>query len=117
MAHAALHFSVGMALGLALAAPRLRAAWQTGKDVAPAVLRGLTASWGLGVFAIVPSLMRYVGIPSSCCEGWWMNVFLLHPWMNAHLPPLTLVGSAAFVGCFALQYVGVLAALFRVRRR
>jgi hypothetical protein len=116
MAHAALHFALGMTVGMAVTAPRLRRAWQAGEAIAPAMLRSLVASWTLGVIAIVPSLLRYAGIPASFCGGWWMNVFMLHPLLNACLPQSTLAGSAAFMGVFIAQYLGLLTAIVRVRR-
>jgi hypothetical protein len=45
-----------------------------------------------------------------------MNVFMLHPLLNACLPQSTLAGSAAFMGAFIAQYLGLLAAIVRVRR-
>jgi hypothetical protein len=117
MAHAALHFAIGSTLGLALAAPQLRQAWQTGKRLGPATLRCLGLSWGIGILAVVPSLLRYAGVPESSCAGWWMNVFVLHPLLNRLLPPCTLVGTAAFAGTFVAQYALILAAMVRVRRR
>jgi hypothetical protein len=116
MAHAALHFAVGMTVGMALSAPGLHRAWQAGKAVAPAALRWLGASWTLGAFAVVPSLLRYAGVRESVCAGWWMNLFLLHPLINTFVPQNLIAGSAAFVGVFALQYLCILAAIARVRR-
>lgn len=117
MAHAALHFAAGMLVGTAIAAPRLRRAWRARRELAPAFARWLAWSWGGGTFAIVPSLLRYGGIPDWICGGWWMNVFLLHPLINRCLPPATLAGTAAFLGLFAAQYALMLAALARIRRR
>ena len=116
MAHAALHFAFGMTVGMAAAAPRLRRAWQAGKTIAPATVHWLGSAWAMGAFAIIPSLLRFSGVPESVCGGWWMNLFLLHPLMNASLPQSTIVGSTAFMGLFVLQYLLILAAIARVRR-
>lgn len=116
MAHAAFHFAVGCAAGIVLATPRLAAAWQSRTGLAPAVSRWLAVSWVAGVLAIVPSLLRYAGVPAAFCVGWWMNIFALHPFINHHLPSLTIAGTTMFVGEFAAQYLVILAALARVRR-
>jgi hypothetical protein len=116
MAHAALHFALGMTVGMALTTPRLHRVWQAGKGIAPATLRWVGLSWALGTWAIVPSLLRHAGIPELFCRGWWMNVFLLHPLVNAALPQSTIAGSATFVGVFTLQYLVILRAIARVRR-
>jgi hypothetical protein len=116
MAHAALHFALGMTVGMAATAPRLRRAWQAGKAVAPATARWLASAWAMGVFAIVPSLLRYAGVPESFCGGWWMNLFLFHPLINAGLPQSAIAGSTAFMGLLVLQYLIILAAIARVRR-
>lgn len=116
MAHAALHFALGMTVGMAAAAPRLRRAWQAGRAIAPAAALWLVTAWAMGGFAIIPSLLRYAGVPESVCGGWWMNLFLFHPLINASLRQNAIAGSAAFMGLFALQYLVILAALARVRR-
>jgi hypothetical protein len=115
MAHAALHFALGMTVGMAVTTPALRRAWAKGQGIAPAVTRWLAASWALGVFAIVPSLLRHAGLPETFCRGWWMNVFMLHPWLTRHLHQSAILGSVAFVGLFVLQYLCILAAILRVR--
>ncbi|MEI6788979.1 MAG: hypothetical protein WCL49_10935 [bacterium] len=114
MAHAALHFAIGLAAGMATQAPRLKQAWTKGKNVAPTVLRWLVVSWSLGVWAIVPSLLRYAGVPEGFCNGWWMNLFLLHPLINQFGPHGTIIGAVAFVIGFTFQYALILAAIARL---
>lgn len=115
MAHAALHFAAGLAVGMALQSPRLRTALTAGRNIAPTVMRWLGISWGLGLWAIIPSLLRYAGVPESFCGGWWMNLFLFHPLLNHYGPHATIIGAVAFVAGFGFQYAVILAAIVRCR--
>lgn len=115
MAHAALHFAAGLAIGMAAQAPRLLQTAREKKNLAPAVLRWLVVSWGTGVWAIIPSLLRYAGLPQGFCSGWWMNLFLFHPLINRFGPHGAIIGSVAFVAGFVLQYTVILVALRKDR--
>lgn len=115
MAHAALHFAAGMTVGMVLLAPRLKQAWETRTQVYPTVKWWILAAWGLGFFAIIPSLLRYAGLPESFCSGWWMNGFLLHPLVNRLLPQNLILASFVFGGLIALQYLVILAAILRLK--
>jgi hypothetical protein len=117
MAHAALHFTLGMAAGMAALAPRVGRAWRGEGSLADALGLWLLGAWAAGFIAIGPSLLRYAGIPPDICGGGWMNVFLFHPLLNALLPQNAIVGGAAFMGALAFQYGVVVAALLRVRRK
>ncbi|MEI8138321.1 MAG: hypothetical protein WCI03_00480 [bacterium] len=114
MAHAALHFAVGMTAGMVLLAPRLRTAWQTRRHVYAAARWWVLAAWGLGFAAIVPSLLKYGGWPESFCAGWWMNIFLLHPLLNRLLPQNLILASFIFGSLIALQYLIILASIRRM---
>lgn len=116
MAHTALHFSIGLAAGMALQAPALRRVWKQGRQLAPAVARWLLVSWAAGLWAIVPSLLRYAGLPESFCSGWWMNLFLLHPLINQFGPHGTLIGGALLVALCSFQYTLVVAAIVKARK-
>ncbi|MEI7879460.1 MAG: hypothetical protein WCI95_01175 [bacterium] len=116
MAHAALHFAAGMTAGMVLLAPRLRSAWQQRTHIYDAVKWWILASWGLGFTAIVPSLLRYAGLPESFCSGWWMNLFLLHPLLNRFLPQNLILASFVFGGLIALQYGVILAAILKIKK-
>ena len=82
MAHTALHFSLGMVIGSSVMLPAVVKAWRGGERVARVTARWLVASYALGIYAVVPSLLGWVGLPAACCGGWWMNAFLLHPLLN-----------------------------------
>ena len=117
MADASLHFAVGMAAGILCQTPALRRAWGRTGGVAVPLTRWITVSWALGFWAIVPSLLRYSGLPGAFCSGWWMNLFLLHPLINRFGPHATIIGAAAMVAGFALQYTIILTAIARWGKR
>lgn len=116
MADATLHFAAGLAVGMALQSPGIRRAWSNGPSLAPAMVRGIALSWGLGFWAIIPSLLHHAGFPETFTGGWWMNLFMLHPLINRWGPHATIIGGAALVGCFAFQYAAILGALLNVRK-
>lgn len=115
MAHAALHFAAGMTAGMVLLAPRLKQAWQTRSHLYAAVKWWILAAWGLGFTAIIPSLLKYAGLPESFCSGWWMNVFLLHPLINHFLPQNLILASFIFGSLIAFQYLIIVAAIQRLK--
>lgn len=113
MASAPLHFAVGAAAGMAILAPRLRSAWTSRRPLAPVTRTWLLASWGSGIAAAVPSLLRYVGVPESATANPAMNLFFLHPWINGLLPRNELLGGAAMALCLTVQYGWILIAVLR----
>jgi hypothetical protein len=117
MAHAALHFSVGMMTGMGVLAPRVLRALRARAPAAVAMRQWVVAAWLLGVYALVPSFLPHIGVPTGLCNGWWMNVFLFHPLLNVLIPRGTLLGELALLACLAFQYACVLAVLIRVKRR
>ena len=117
MAHAALHFTAGMVVGMVVLAPMLHRNWQAGCKLAPTVMSWLLGSWGTGIWAIIPSLLRYAGLPESFTGGWWMNLFLFHPLINHRGPHATIIGAALLVGTFITQYTLIVMAIIRVRGR
>lgn len=117
MAHSALHFSAGLVTGMAVLVPAVFEAFRSGASLSRAVRRWVAVSWVLGLFAIVPSLLHHIGVPPVVCNGWWMNVFFLHPLINSLSRGGDLVGGATLVACFTVQYAAVLAAIARISRR
>jgi hypothetical protein len=117
VAHSAIHFALGVAAGTALSAPALSRAFARSRKLAMPVLRWLLFSYALGLWAVVPSLLRHAGIPESFCGGWWMNLFLFHP-LLARYHGGTVVASATLLACCAAQYALLLAAIrLQMRRR
>jgi hypothetical protein len=118
MAHAAVHFAAGLAFGMAAGAPRLASHWRrSGGPLAPTVSRWLAGSWAAGLYALLPGVLDLAGLPGAFCDGWWMNVFVLHPLLNRLFPGGYVIGAGALGVLLAAQYGVVLAALVRARRR
>ncbi|MEI6564067.1 MAG: hypothetical protein WCO42_07160 [bacterium] len=117
MAHTALHFAAGMSVGMLLLTPRLINAWQTRLKLFDSVKNWLIGSWGLGFYAIIPSLLRHTCLPDGFCSGWWMNVFLLHPLINRYFHQHLILADFIFPGWIALQYLVILSAIIRLRNR
>jgi hypothetical protein len=105
-----------MIAGMAAWAPRLIRETRAGQGMARPLRHWILASWGLGLYAMLPSFLRYAGLPESLCRGWWMNIFFFHPLLDRLVPAGTLPGGFALAGCLALQYFALLWALVRVRR-
>lgn len=120
MAHTALHFAAGLSLGMALAtlalARALRAAAAGAGPLSRPLARLLVWSWGLGLFAIAPNVLRALGLPESFCAGGWMNLCLLHPLLDRWVSGGTVIGGCLLVAALSTQYGLILLAIFLARR-
>ena len=116
MAHTALHFSIGMAVGSAATLHGVAKAWLARGKVAGPIGKWLVISYGLGVVAVIPSLLRWVGVPETITGGWWMNVFLLHPFLTRLKAGGMIPAGFAVLLCFIVPYALILAALRRQGR-
>jgi len=117
MAHSALHFSLGMVIGSAATLPRVAKAWIANRTLAGDLRRWLLVSYALGLYAIVPSLLGWCGLPAAFCRGWWMNVFLLHPLLTRLKAGGMIPAGCAICFCFVVPYCLLLAALRRAAHR
>ena len=115
MAHTALHFSLGVVIASAVMLPAVGKAWRGGTAVARVIARWLVAAYTLGIYAVIPSLLGWIGLPAACCGGWWMNAFLLHPLLNRWVTGGMIAAGAAIVVCFGAPYLVLLAAVWRAR--
>jgi hypothetical protein len=116
MAHSTLHAAVGMAAGLALGLPALRAAWRSGEPVARQAAAWIALGAACAGWALVPSLLHFMGVPEGVRSGPWMLVFFLHPAI-ARLQRWTgFIGPLALAGLLAAQYTVLLAAIRRADR-
>jgi len=115
MAHSAMHFVIGLAAGTAVLLPSVVKAARRNDRLAPAFAKWIAISWALGLLAIVPSLLRGLGVPAAVCSGWWMNLFLFHPLADRLKPGGMLVGELGVALLLTLQYVLLLLALQRAR--
>jgi hypothetical protein len=115
MMHSTLHFSLGMVAGTALTYRPLLDAWRRRAALAPHLRRWLIMAYGLGVFAIVPNLLRRAGVPHELCEAWFMNIFLFSSLLNSSIQGGTIYGPFV-MGLFVVsQYLTLLWALARTR--
>lgn len=117
MAHSALHFSLGMVLGSVATLPAVVRAWLHRARLNRAIGRWLLVSYAVGFYAIVPSLLGWLGVPDAICRGPWMNIFILHPLLTRLRGGGLILAGFALVFCFVLPYTVLLAALARARRK
>ena len=113
MMHSTIHFSLGMLVGTALTCRPLLAAWKRGARVGPLLRRWLVVAYGLGLYAIVPNLLRRAGVAHAVCEGWLMNMFLFSPALNRLMQGGTISGPFIMGALVAAQYVILLQAVRR----
>jgi len=111
--HSTLHFSVGMVVGTALTYRPLLEAWRRKAPVAAHLRRWLVVAYGLGVYAIVPNLLRRAGVAHEVCEAWFMNIFLLSPAFNRLIQGGTIYGPLVMGSIIVSQYLTLLRALTR----
>ena len=114
MAQSTLHFAVGMAVGTAAAAPSLLQCIRNRGKTAKSFLRWFVLSYGLGFVAIVPSLLRHWGASESLCRSWRMNLFLFFPLIDRLWAGGLVLGEAAVVAVFVLQYGALLLVVRRL---
>lgn len=117
MAHSALHFSLGMAVGYAAVLPAVVRGWRSGRPLHRTLGRGLIVSCALGIYATLPSLLGWAGVPEAVCRGWWMNLFFLHPLVTRVKAGGMIPAGFALVVCWLLPYAVLLAAIRRAQRR
>jgi len=117
VAHSALHFSFGMIVAAAFSLPPLLRRWRRNGTLARHFRSWLLFSYGLGIYATVPGILRRLGIPDAVCDGWWMNLFLLYPLINIVKPGAMTMGPLVLGFCFAAQYSLLFMAVRRLTRR
>lgn len=116
MAHANLHMAAGMAVATAVTAWPVVKAWWSEAAMARPVARMLLASYGLGLWALVPNLATSAGLSPSIHHAGWANIFLGHAWIDRRNDGGLLVGELVMVAIFALHYAVLVLALARARR-
>ena len=118
MAHSVIHFSIGVIAGTAATIAPVINAWRNNLPMADKIRRWLLISYAAGIYAIIPSLLHWLGLPDKFCGGWWMNIFLFHPLINkietsSHLIPASI---AVFL-CFILPYFIIVAAIYKSKHK
>ncbi|HAS81369.1 MAG TPA: hypothetical protein DCS43_01505 [Verrucomicrobia bacterium] len=117
MAQSTLHLSAGMLLGTLLAVPRVWRAWQAGKAVSPAIARWCLLSYGLGLYALLPSIIRRLAAAPGLADGPAWNLFLFYPLIQRLDLPSIALGELTTASLFALQYATILIAIHRTNER
>lgn len=111
MTDSTLHFALGMLTGMILFIHPVIRNKIAGRKLAPAFKTWLIMSYCLAVFAIIPNILRRIGVPDTICNGWWMNVFLLHPLINGLKNGGMVIGRIGIITCFTIQYILLLTAI------
>ena len=106
-AHAYLHFAFGLVAGTLIAVRPLGKRWVERRALYPGFAWWFCLSYGLGLWAVLPSLARNAGLPEIWLRGWWMNIFLLHPLVDRLRPGGMLIGQMLICGIVTLQYGGL----------
>lgn len=117
MAHANLHMAAGMAAATAVMVWPVVRAWRGEAALARPVARMLLASYGLGLWALVPNLVTSAGFSPSIHNAWWANIFLGHALIDRRNDGGLLVGELVMVAVLVFHYVVLMAAIARARRR
>ena len=113
MAHGTFHLSAGLAVGTLAMLPTVLRHLANRRKIAELFLKWFVLSGYLGMFALVPSFLRRMGVPNDFVSGWWMSIFVLHPLLDTIEREGMLVGQLGIVGCLGLQYVLLLIAIRR----
>jgi hypothetical protein len=109
MTNTVFHVAIGMAVGTGIFLPAVFRTLKNKQDAAIPIRNWLLAAYGLGAWAILPGALTRLGV----ADGWWMNVFLLHPLINRMKHGGALVGEILLVFLFVLQYTTILVAIRR----
>jgi hypothetical protein len=104
-----------MVVGTALTYRPLLDAWRRGAPVAHPLRRWLMVAYGLGLYAIVPNLLRRAGVAHDLCEAWFMNIFLFSSALNHLVQGGTIYGPFGMGLLLMSQYLTLLWALRRSR--
>lgn len=117
MAHSILHFSTGLALATAAYIPSLTRMFSRNLPHKSTITGNfLASSYAAGIFAIIPALLHRIGLPAWFCDGWWMNIFILHPLIDKLKNGGLLLGELLFAGCLVFQYAVLMYALYSIKR-
>jgi hypothetical protein len=116
MAHANFHMAAGMATATMITLWPVVRAWRGNTALAPPVGRMLLASYAIGVWALMPSLLTTIGFPQHIHRAWWANAFLGHAVISERVRGGLLIGELVLAAVITFHYVVLVAAIARVRR-
>ncbi len=113
MAQSTLHFAFGMAIGSAWALPQLWQRWKRRAALTGVIGRWLLLSYGLGLYATLPSILRRASNGAEWATDTWANIFLFYPLIERLNTPSIALGEFCIAACFAAQYGLILLAIRR----
>ena len=113
MAQSTLHFACGMAAGSLWALPQVLQRWRRAQPLARTIGRWLLLSYGLGLYATLPSMLRRLSCGAEWATAGWTHIFLLYPLIEKLNAPSIALGELAIAACFATQYGLILLAIRR----
>jgi len=116
-ADASVHFALGMAVGSAIGLPPLLRDWAHYRPLSGGFGKWLLLSYGIGLYAIAPSVLRKLGLPEAFSAHLLMNIFLLHPLIDRLRPGGKLVGGGLITAMATAQYGLLLLAIHGQKRR
>lgn len=116
MAHSTLHVAAGMAVATVVTLPPVLAAWRRGRPLSPPFARWFLACYAAGTYAVVPGILRRLGVPDAVCDAPIMNIFLFYPWINIIKPGGITMGPLVLGAFLGFQYLLLIAALITRRR-
>lgn len=117
MAQSTFHFAFGLALGSAWALPRIGNRWGRHLPLADAIGRWLLLSYGLGLYATIPGILRRLCHGAEWTTAGWTHIFLLYPLIDRLDLPSIGLGELLTAACFAAQYTMILLAIRRAGTR
>ena len=116
MAHITFHFAVGITTGTICLLPWLFLMFPTKRNKANFIGKWIIICYSFGLWAIIPNILRRLGVSEEICSGWWMNLFFMHYAINILKTGGMLIGEIIITVCFFLQYVALLSTLMIVRK-
>jgi hypothetical protein len=115
MAHSAMHFGLGLAIGASAGLPLIRDAIK--KNTSRNTRKWLLVSYVTGAIAVFPSFLGLLGVPESVTSAWFMNIFLFSPLIDRMKSGGKLIAETLIVSSFLFQYSILMFLLWRTKRK
>ena len=116
MAHLALHISIGIAVGTAIRLRPVLCAIASRTGMAAETARMMAVAFGMGLLAIAPSALHWLGAPLPAGQAWWTNFFVFYGLVEDLRHSGMIVGGLGLAAAFAFHYALLLFCLLRFRR-
>ncbi len=117
MANVAFHMAAGLGLGAALTIAPVVRAWTSDARRARPIGRMLVAATLCGFLAVIPNVLRWLGLTEGLLQGALANAFVLHPAINRVQSQGMLIGHMLMALFFIGSYLLLLVAIVSTRRR